>query len=180
MHTSSALFRLLLKRGALYDPIDPLILFSIKKFNKILDEANDFNDSNNSFRFNQHISIFLFIMSDDTDYQNTEFIEQQWNALQILINTIRIISFLSASSAFFASKIIHHNNGKNVVDIRFFNLHYDDKTAATTSFIKHTRKNIYFRDVHMFIEKVKNMIFIKRNEAVKTNLYNRLKSIVLK
>ena len=77
MHTSSASFRLSLKRNALYDSIDFLILFSIEKFNKILNEASDFNDFNNLFRFNQHISISLFIMLDDIDYQNIKFIKQQ-------------------------------------------------------------------------------------------------------
>ena len=77
MHISSASFRLPLERDALYNSIDFLILFSIKKFNKILDEASDFSDSNNSFRFNQHISIFLFIMPDDIGYQDIEFTEQQ-------------------------------------------------------------------------------------------------------
>ena len=80
VHTSSASFRLPLKRGALYDPVDSLILLSIEKFNKVLDGASDFSDLSNSFRFNQYISTPLFIMSDDIDYQGIEFTEQQWNA----------------------------------------------------------------------------------------------------
>ena len=68
VHVSFVSFRLSLKRGALYDSIDSLILFNIKKFNKIFNVTNDFNDFNNSFQFNQHISTFLLIMFDDIDY----------------------------------------------------------------------------------------------------------------
>ena len=78
MHTPLAPSRPSPERGALYDPVDFLILPSIEKSNKILEEASDFSDLSNLFRSNQHTSTSLFIMFDDiNNYQSTEFIEQQ-------------------------------------------------------------------------------------------------------
>ena len=46
--------------------------------------------------------------------------------------------------------------------------------------MKHAEKNIYFRNVYVFIERVKNMTIIKENEMIKNNFYIYLQSITLK
>ena len=90
------------------------------------------------------------------------------------------VNFASAFSAFFSSKIFHHNNRRNVIDIRFFDSHYNNKTTVIALVIEHVEKDIYFKNIHVFIERVKDMTIIKKNKAVKRNLYNCLKNIVLK
>ena len=93
---------------------------------------------------------------------------------------IRFINSASASSASFASKTFYHNNRWNAIDIEFFDSYYDDKTAVIASIIEHTEKDIYFKNVYVFIERVKNLTIIKKDESIKTNLYNCLRNIVLK
>ena len=52
-----------------------------------------------------------------------------------------------------------------------FNINYDDKFVVIEKIIKHVDKNIYFRDVNDFIDRVKNMINVKNVEFVHQNLY---------
>ncbi len=42
-------------------------------------------------------------------------------------------------------------------DIEFFDSMYENKSALTKEFIEHAEKNIYFRNVHFFLERVKNV-----------------------
>ena len=41
---------------------------------------------------------------------------------------------------------------------------YNDKSAVIDNFIKYINKNIYFRNVTYFIERVKNIIKVKKIE----------------
>ena len=62
-------------------------------------------------------------------------------------------------------------NRWNVDEIDFFDFNYDDKFVVIEKIIKHVDKNIYFRDVNDFINRVKNMINVKSVEFVRQNLY---------
>ena len=55
---------------------------------------------------------------------------------------------------------------------------YDGKSVITENFIEHIEKNIYFRNVHLFIERIKNMTVIKNAKMIKNNLYTRFRDIV--
>ena len=48
---------------------------------------------------------------------------------------------------------------------------YEIKFVVIENFIKYFDKNIYFRDVDIFIDRVKNMIVIKNVELIRQNLY---------
>ena len=36
--------------------------------------------------------------------------------------------------------------------------------------MKHIKKNIYFKNVYLFIKKIKNLIIIKNNKMIRENL----------
>ena len=43
---------------------------------------------------------------------------------------------------------------------------YDDKFVVINDFIKHVDKNIYFRNINDFIDRVKNIIDVKKTNFV--------------
>ena len=48
-------------------------------------------------------------------------------------------------------------------DIDFFDLFYNKKTIDIVFIIKHFNKNIYFRDIYIFIDRIKDVIRVKDN-----------------
>ncbi len=46
--------------------------------------------------------------------------------------------------------------------------------------MKHIKKDIYFRDVHVFIKRCKNIIVIKSPKIIRNNFYICLHNVVLK
>jgi hypothetical protein len=64
-------------------------------------------------------------------------------------------------------------------DIEFFDLMYDNKSTFTEEFIKHVEKNIYFRDVHLFLKRVKNVTRVKNVNQVRENLFICLRKLTL-
>lgn len=74
----------------------------------------------------------------------------------------------------------HDNYNKwNSFKIDFFDFMYDNKPLITAEFIKYIEKNIYFRDVHLFINRIKNMIVCKNLELLRNNLYICLRDTVM-
>ena len=65
-------------------------------------------------------------------------------------------------------------------DIKFFDFHYDEKIVATASAIEHAEKNTYFRNIHVFIERVKDIIIVKNFELIWNNFYTCFRRIALK
>ena len=55
---------------------------------------------------------------------------------------------------------------------------YEFKFVVIEKLIKHFDKNIYFRDVNMFIDRVKNMIVVKNIELIRQNLYIYFRNII--
>lgn len=72
------------------------------------------------------------------------------------------------------------NTKWNVVDVSFFDFHYDDKFVAIALVVKHVSKNIYFQDVHVFLKRVKDITLIKNAKTIKINLYICLRNLALK
>ena len=48
----------------------------------------------------------------------------------------------------------------NAFEFEFFDLHYDDRLINNKQIVNHAEKNIYFRDVHLFIKRTKNITTI--------------------
>ena len=124
------------------------------------------------------------------NWQNTDFSQQQWTALQSLMReaTETTDSFESPDFSEFqgtpnsqsTSAVDNDNiNRWNADEVDFFDLMYDDKSAATDEPIEHIDKNTYFRDVSYFIDRIKNMTKVKRAEVVRQNLYICFRDIAL-
>lgn len=67
----------------------------------------------------------------------------------------------------------NENENKNrffTIDVKFFNLFYDNKSNNMKADIKYTKKNIYFRDITMFINKIKDITRVKKVELLRNNL----------
>ena len=67
----------------------------------------------------------------------------------------------------------------NFSNIEFFDSHFNEKTIATTSAMKHSEKNIYFRNIHLFLERCSNIAAIKDDQLVKDNLFICLRELTL-
>jgi hypothetical protein len=83
------------------------------------------------------------------------------------------------------SQMISKTTSKSRIDrwtisnIEFFDLMYDNKFTFTKEFIKHVEKDIYFRDVHIFLKRVKNVIRVKNVNQVRKNLFISLRDLTL-
>ena len=82
--------------------------------------------------------------------------------------------FMTSSST---AKFVQSDNRWNAAEIEFFDSLYDEKSAAIENVIEHSEKDIYFRNVHVFIERVKDMTQIKDDILIRNNLYSRLRNI---
>jgi hypothetical protein len=67
----------------------------------------------------------------------------------------------------------------NAVDLEFFDSIYDEKILVTVEFMQHVEKDIYFRDVHLFLDRVKNFVMTKEVEIERNNLYTCLRESIM-
>ena len=58
----------------------------------------------------------------------------------------------------------------NPDDVGFFDPFYDSKSADTGPAIEHAGKSTYFRDIHVFIDRVKDVARAKGEEIIRSNL----------
>ena len=58
----------------------------------------------------------------------------------------------------------------NPGDIGFFNPFYDNKSSDTSPSIEHTGKEIFFRDIIIFIDRIKDISRTKGTELIRANL----------
>jgi hypothetical protein len=56
---------------------------------------------------------------------------------------------------------------------------YDNKSVVTEEFIEHAEKNIYFRDVHLFLKRVKDVAKVKDAAQIRENLFTCLRELTL-
>ena len=76
---------------------------------------------------------------------------------------------------------VDNSNRWNVVDLDFYDSLYDEKFVTFETFsVEHFDKNSYFRDVHIFIDKVIELIVIKKVKMIKKNLWLNLRDTALK
>ena len=71
------------------------------------------------------------------------------------------------------------NTRWNAEKLEFFDSMYDNKSINTGQVMKHVEKNIYFRDVHLFIDRAKDMTVIHDEQFVRENLFICLKETTL-
>jgi hypothetical protein len=83
-------------------------------------------------------------------------------------NSFLNISFVSSSmTSIFETRL----DRWNATDLKFFDSAYEEKIIATAKSIQHADKNTYFRDVHLFIDRAKDIVLIKDHDTVRNNLY---------
>ena len=69
----------------------------------------------------------------------------------------------------------------NFTELNFYDFNYDDKTLNNDdASMKHAGKNIYFRNIHLFVTKIKEIAMIKKNQLIRNNLWICLKDTALK
>ena len=51
----------------------------------------------------------------------------------------------------------------NLDDVNYFDSFYKSKSVDTIFIIEHINKNIFFRDIHVFVNRVKNVIRVKND-----------------
>jgi hypothetical protein len=67
----------------------------------------------------------------------------------------------------------------NSENIDFFDSNFERKSAFTDEAVIHADKNIYYRDVHVFVERIKKMIIILEFEMIRKNLLSCLRELIL-
>ena len=122
------------------------------------------------------------------NYQNIDFNEVQWIFFQKFMKITSIDEFESSNffefvelqntSTFASTKNIDYDNKWNFEKIEFFDFMYDEKSIIIEKFIMHVEKNIYFRDVNDFIDRVKNITNVKNTKLIRQNFYICFRNIV--
>ena len=54
--------------------------------------------------------------------------------------------------------------------MNFFNFMFNDKLINIKSFIEHFNKNIYFKNVHLFTNRIKNFVKFKKTNIIRNNI----------
>ena len=58
----------------------------------------------------------------------------------------------------------------NADNIRFYNSYYEGKSIGSALPIKYIGKEIFFRDIYLFIERAKEVVSVKGGEIICNNL----------
>ena len=117
-----------------------------------------------------------FINSQQRESNMTKFNINQQRMIVVIVRqiitiqsqTLESIEFFESINSQKKSKLNDNNNDDdnkwNVVELDFFDSYHDEKSFVNeTNVIDNIIKNIYFRDVHFFIIRVKKMIITKKN-----------------
>jgi hypothetical protein len=92
-------------------------------------------------------------------------------------NSSSIISFVA--STFMTIIFDARLERWNAINLEFFDLTYDDKILITSKFMQHVEKNIYFRNVHLFLDRIRNFVATKKVEIMRNNLYTCLRESIM-
>ena len=170
----------------------------------LVDMTSKDNDLRNSIEFandSSDTNINRNQRHAEAQQEWNEVFQEEWNNLQRIIQSMNAInqtlqailkviqtSILSdqrqiSTISVHQSIFIHQNSSQdfrwNAADIDFFDSLYDDKFASIDNVIEHSKKDIYFRNVHVFIERIKDMSQIKSEAIVRNNLYTCLRKTAL-
>lgn len=67
----------------------------------------------------------------------------------------------------------------NSSDIEFFDFNFESQTTVTDVVVKHVEKDTYYRDVHVFVERIKKMTIVLNIDKVRQNLFTCLRDTAL-
>ena len=67
----------------------------------------------------------------------------------------------------------------NAQDVGFFDPYYENKTIATGGPVTHSGKDTFFRDVHLFVSRIKDIAAVKNAKLVRKNLWTCLRGRAL-
>ena len=118
----------------------------------------------------------------------SDFIEIQQRIITEIIRQILTAQFASSSDfqeSLNESDLFELNEtGNDIIkwnagDLSFFDSLYDGKSVSNNEIITHTSKNIYFWNVHFFIEWVKNLVIVKDAELMRNNLWTCFRDTIL-
>ena len=68
----------------------------------------------------------------------------------------------------------------NVQDVNFFDSYYEDKTIFINDSIFYFDKNTFFKNIHLFVSRVKNIVVVKNFKLIRKNFWTCLRDRVLK
>ena len=69
----------------------------------------------------------------------------------------------------------------NSIDLKFYDSHYNDKSIDNdTLFIKHVDKNNYFRNIYLFVNKIKRTTKTKKKQIIRDNFLFSFHDTILK
>ncbi len=137
--------------------------------------------------FKVHLSNFRFMKEIKTERTTIEYeISRNSPALEstpipLNMNQGFIVAqrreFMTMMHEFWSSTSSASLERWNAADLDFFDLAYDEKT--TTEPMQHAGKDTFFRDIHLFIDRVKDFAMIKSYDAVRNNLHTCLRGVVM-
>lgn len=73
----------------------------------------------------------------------------------------------------------YHDTKFHAAELGFFDPYFNGKSIATVADIKHTSRDTYFRDIHMFVQQAKDLISAKREQLIRDNLFTYLRGTAL-
>ena len=146
----------------------------IKFANLDMNRSTISNSSNQSVSFNEKISWSIFRKKWKTMLESMQIMQVAFQATTAIIN---IRESRKSEKATFNSN--NDNTKWNAEELRFFDSIYDNKSTNIDQVMKHAEKNIYFRDVHLFLNRVKDMILIHEDQFVRENLFICLRDTAL-
>ena len=136
--------------------------------------SNSSSQSTISVSSNEKISWSIFRKEWKTMLKSMQIMQA---VLQATTATINIRESRKSEKA--TSNSNNDNTRWNAEKLRFFDSMYDNKSINTEQVMKHVEKNIYFRDVHLFIDRAKNMTVIHDEQFVRENLFICLRETTL-
>ena len=127
----------------------------------------------------------------DNNFQNSGFSQQQFLAIQTMIQgAVRGVASgppapagpqrPQGTPAPPATNGGSSSDRWNPQEVGFFDPYYDDKTVATGGAITHAGKDTYYRDVHSFVDRIKDMATVKDAKLVRENLWTCLRGRAIK
>ena len=85
----------------------------------------------------------------------------------------------SESVDFVDDNIVDDFNRFVVKKLKFFDFNYDDKSTSIDASLENINENTIFRDVHVFVNRIKNFVNTQNVELIRDNLYRCLKKDAL-
>ena len=101
--------------------------------------------------------------------------QQMINDQQNVVEFVKSIkqskqSKLSKSIDLIDDNIVDDFNRFVIKKLKFFHFNYDDKSASIDSSLKNINENTIFRDVHVFVNRIKNFVNTQNVEIIRNNL----------